>query len=83
MEQERFEAMPHNIYEDGSSVDIVRLVKSIVSKLWIVLIVGVIFAAGGKIISESTYVRQYSAEATLAFMKTSYVKVTDYTDTGD
>ncbi|MGN1480136.1 MAG: polysaccharide biosynthesis tyrosine autokinase, partial [Acutalibacteraceae bacterium] len=83
MEQERFEAMPHNIYEDGSSVDIVRLVKSIVSKLWAVLIVGIIFAAGGYIISESTYVEQYSAEATLAFMKTSYVKVTDYTDTGD
>ncbi|MCQ2479467.1 MAG: hypothetical protein MJ120_02410, partial [Clostridia bacterium] len=71
MPNENFESMPHNIYEDGSSVDIVRLVKNIVSKLWAVLLVGVIFAAGGYIISESTYVTSYSAEATLAFMKTS------------
>jgi succinoglycan biosynthesis transport protein ExoP len=83
MAQERFEAMPHNIYEDGSSVDMIRLIKSIVNKLWAVLLAGVIFAAGGYIISESTYVREYTAETTLAFMVTEYVKVTDYSNIGE
>lgn len=83
MNQERFDQAPRNIYEDGSSIDIIKLFKSIISKLWIILLVGVVGAAAGYIISESTYVRQYSASTTLAFMQTQYVRVTDYSETGE
>ena len=78
-----YESMPHSIYEDGSSVDMVRLIKNVVNKLWLVLLAGVVFAAGGYIISESTYVKTYTAEATLAFMEYTYKKVTDYSETGE
>ena len=33
MNQDRFEQVPHNIYDDGSSIDIIKLFKSIISKL--------------------------------------------------
>ena len=49
MNQERFDQAPRNIYEDGSSIDIIKLFKSIISKLWIILLVGVVGAAAGYI----------------------------------
>ena len=68
MAQERFEAMPHNIYEDGSSVDMIRLIKSIVNKLWAVLLAGVIFAAGGYIISDTSLKTYgYSGQSSCSF----------------
>ena len=83
MANDNYEAMPNNIYDEGSSVDILRLIKSIVNKLWLILLVGVVFAAGGYIIGESNYEKRYPSEAALAFMTTNYVKVTDYSDTGE
>jgi succinoglycan biosynthesis transport protein ExoP len=74
-----------NIYynDNGPSLDMGRLAKNLLSKLWAILLVGAIFAATGFAIAKATYVEQYTASATLGFMETDYVIVKDYSNSKD
>lgn len=71
-----------NIYynESGPSLDMSRLAKNLVSKLWAILLVGAIFAGTAFAIAKATYVENYRASMTLGFMETQYVIVKDYSN---
>ncbi len=71
-----------NIYynESGPSLDMGRLAKNLVSKLWAILLVGAIFAGTAFAIAKATYVENYRASMTLGFMETQYVIVKDYSN---
>ncbi|MBP9988756.1 MAG: hypothetical protein KBT46_04580, partial [Ruminococcus sp.] len=71
-------------YEDnGPSLDMGRLVKNLIGKLWIILLVGAVFAASSFAIAKATYSEVYSSEMTLGFMTTEYVVVKDYSNSKD
>lgn len=74
-----------NIYynEEGSGFDVSRFVKNLLNKIWAILLVGAIFAAGGLAIAKATYVEVYSAQMTLSFMQTKMVIVKDYSGRKD
>lgn len=74
-----------NIYynESGPSLDMSRLAKNLVSKLWAILLVGAIFAGTAFAIAKATYVENYCASMTLGFMETQYVIVKDYSNSKD
>lgn len=74
-----------NIYynESGSSLDIGRLAKNLLSKLWLMLLVGVVFSGAAFAIAKATYVESYKASMTLGFMETKYVVVRDYSNSKD
>ena len=74
-----------NIYynEEGSGFDVSRFVKNLLNKIWAILLVGTIFAAGGLAIAKATYVEVYSAQMTLSFMQTKMVIVKDYSGRKD
>lgn len=74
-----------NIYynESGPSLDIARLAKNLVSKLWAILLVGAIFSGAAFAIAKATYVETYQASMTLGFMETRYVIVQDYSNSKD
>lgn len=74
-----------NIYynESGPSLDMSRLAKNLVSKLWAILLVGAIFAGTAFAIAKATYVENYRASMTLGFMETQYVIVKDYSNSKD
>ena len=67
----------------GPSIDIGKLVKNLISKLWVMLIVGGIFASIGFAMAKANYVESYSSETTLSFMVTDYVIVKDYSNRKD
>ena len=71
-----------NIYynESGPSLDMGRLAKNLISKLWIMLLVGAIFSGAAFAIAKATYVETYKASMTLGFMSTQYVIVKDYSN---
>lgn len=71
-----------NIYysDEGPSLDMGRLAKNLLNKLWAILLVGAIFAASGFAIAKATYIETYTASTTLSFMTTEYVLVKDYTN---
>ena len=62
-----------NIYynEEASGFDLGRFVRNLISKIWALLLVGAIFAAGGLAIAKATYVEVYSSTMTLGFMETN------------
>lgn len=74
-----------NIYynESGPSLDMGRLAKNLLSKLWVILLVGAIFAGAAFAIAKATYVETYRASMTLGFMSTQYVIVKDYSNSKD
>lgn len=75
-----------NMYMDeggGPSLDIGRLVKNLIKRLWIMIVVGAIAASAGYISAKSKYVPSYSSQMTLSFMVTEYVKVKDYSNRKD
>ena len=74
-----------NIYynEEGSGFDVSRFIKNLLNKIWAVLLVGAIFAAGGLAIAKATYVEVYSSTMTLGFMETKMVIVKDYSGRKD
>ncbi len=74
-----------NIYynEEGSGFDVNRFIKNLLNKIWAVLLVGAIFAAGGLAIAKATYVEVYSSTMTLGFMETKMVIVKDYSGRKD
>ncbi|MEE0981612.1 MAG: CpsD/CapB family tyrosine-protein kinase [Acutalibacteraceae bacterium] len=74
-----------NIYynEEGTGFDVSRFVKNLLNKIWAILLVGAIFAAGGLAIAKATYVEVYSAQMTLSFMQTKMVIVKDYSGRKD
>lgn len=76
-----------NIYEEegggGISLDMGKLAKNLLNKLWVILIVGGIFAGAGFTMAKSSYVKVYSSETTLSFMVTDYVIVKDYSGRKD
>lgn len=74
-----------NIYynESGPSLDMGRLAKNLISKLWIMLLVGAIFSGAAFAIAKATYVETYKASMTLGFMSTQYVIVKDYSNSKD
>ena len=74
-----------NIYynEEGSAFDIGRFIKNLMKRIWAVILVGVIFAAGGFAIAKATYVEVYSSQMTLSFMQTNMVIVKDYSGRKD
>lgn len=69
--------------EGGPSIDMGRLVKNLVKKIWLMLIAGAILAGMGFVSGKSNYVPVYSADATLSFMITDYVIVKDYSGRKD
>ena len=74
-----------NIYynEEAAGFDMGRFVKNLMSKIWALLLVGAIFAAGGLAIAKATYVEVYSSTMTLGFMETKMVIVKDYSGRKD
>ncbi len=74
-----------NIYynESGPSLDMGRLAKNLLSKLWIMLLVGAVFSGAAFAIAKATYVETYRASMTLGFMTTQYVIVKDYSNSKD
>lgn len=74
-----------NIYynEEGGGLDMGRLMKNLISKIWAILLVGTIFAVAGLAIAKATYVEVYSSEMTLSFMQTRMVIVKDYSGRKD
>lgn len=74
-----------NIYynESGPTLDMGRLAKNLISKLWVMLLVGAIFAGAAFSIAKATYVETYRASMTLGFMTTQYVIVKDYSNSKD
>lgn len=74
-----------NIYynEEGGGLDMGRLMKNLISKIWAILLVGAIFAVAGLAIAKATYVEVYSSEMTLSFMQTRMVIVKDYSGRKD
>ena len=74
-----------NIYynESGPSLDMGRLAKNLISKLWIILLVGAIFSGAAFAIAKATYVETYRSSMTLGFMTTQYVIVKDYSNSKD
>ena len=71
-----------NIYynESGPSLDMGRLAKNLLSKLWAILLVGAIFSGAAFAIAKATYVENYRTSMTLGFMETQYVLVKDYSN---
>ena len=71
-----------NIYynESGPSLDMGRLAKNLLSKLWAILLVGAIFSGAAFAIAKATYVENYRTSMTLGFMETQYVIVKDYSN---
>lgn len=74
-----------NIYynESGSTLDMARLAKNLLSKLWAIVLAGAIFAGAAFAIAKATYVEMYRASTTLGFMETNYVIVKDYSNSKD
>ena len=74
-----------NIYynEEGSGFDIGRFASNLLKRIWVLLLVGAIFAAGGFAIAKATYVERYSASMTLSFMETKMVIIKDYSGRKD
>lgn len=74
-----------NIYynDGGPSLDMSRLAKNLMNKLWAILLVGAIFASAGFAIAKATYVEVYKSDTTLGFMITEYVIVKDYSNRKD
>lgn len=74
-----------NIYynESGPTLDFGRLAKNMISKLWVMLLVGAIFAGAAFSVAKATYVETYRASMTLGFMTTEYVIVKDYSNSKD
>lgn len=74
-----------NIYynEEASGFDVGRFVRNLLNKIWALLLVGAIFAAGGLAIAKATYVEVYSSTMTLGFMETNMVIVKDYSGRKD
>lgn len=74
-----------NIYynESGPTLDFGRLAKNMISKLWVMLLVGAIFAGAAFSVAKATYVETYRASMTLGFMTTQYVIVKDYSNSKD
>lgn len=74
-----------NIYynESGSTLDMARLAKNLLSKLWAIVLAGTIFAGAAFAIAKATYVEMYRASTTLGFMETNYVIVKDYSNSKD
>ncbi len=74
-----------NIYynDEGASIDVGRLAKNLLNRIWAILLVGVIFAVAGLAIAKATYVEVYSSEMTLGFMETNMVIVKDYSGRKD
>lgn len=74
-----------NIYynESGPSLDMGRLAKNLLSKLWAILLVGAIFSGAAFAIAKATYVETYRASMKLGFMETHYVIVKDYSNSKD
>ena len=71
-----------NMYfnEMNTGFDIGRLLKNIVNKLWVILLVGAVFASTAFIVEKVNYTEIYSSKMTLAFMENTYVIVKDYTN---
>lgn len=73
-----------NVYAEaggsGISLDMGKLFKNLISKLWLMLIIGGIFAGAGFAMAKANYVEAYSAKTTLSFMVTDYVVVKDYSN---
>ncbi len=61
----------------NTDFDFVRLVRALLRRLWAIVMVGVIFAAGGYFFAKATYVESYKVSATLQFTSTKYIKVSD------
>lgn len=74
-----------NIYynESGPTLDFGRLAKNMISKLWVMLLVGAIFAGAAFSVAKATYVETYRSSMTLGFMTTQYVIVKDYSNSKD
>lgn len=74
-----------NIYynESGPTLDFGRLAKNMISKLWVMLLVGAIFAGAAFSVAKATYVETYRSSMTLGFMSTQYVIVKDYSNSKD
>lgn len=74
-----------NIYynEEGTGLDMGRLAKNLLNKIWAILLVGAIFAVAGLAIAKATYVEVYSSAMTLSFMETKMVIVKDYSGRKD
>lgn len=74
-----------NIYynEEGSVLDMGRLAKNLLNKIWAIILVGAIFAVAGLAIAKATYVEVYSSNMTLSFMETKMVIVKDYSGRKD
>lgn len=69
--------------ESGPTLDMGRLAKNLISKLWIMLLVGAVFSGAAFAIAKATYVETYRASMTLGFMSTQYVIVKDYSNSKD
>lgn len=63
----------------GSGFDLVRLLHALLRRVWAIVMVGVIFAAGGYFFAKATYVENYVVSATLQFTTTKYIKIADAT----
>ncbi|MBR6531167.1 MAG: polysaccharide biosynthesis tyrosine autokinase [Clostridia bacterium] len=74
-----------NIYynEEGVGLDMGRLAKNLLNKIWAILLVGAIFAGAGLAIAKATYVEVYSSNMTLSFMQTKMVIIKDYSGRKD
>ncbi len=69
--------------DEAPSIDMARLAKNLLNKIWAIILVGVIFAVGGLAIAKATYVEVYSSQMTLSFMVTQMVIVKDYSGRKD
>ena len=59
------------------NIDIMRLLKLMLRKLWAALLVGAIIGSCLFLYTKATYVRIYSTQTTLAFTTKSYITTTD------
>jgi polysaccharide biosynthesis transport protein len=70
--QERTEAA-QAIYTDDSAIDIGRVGGALLSKLWAIVMTGLILAGLFYFFAKTTYIENYTASATLAFTTTSRI----------
>lgn len=72
--------MNNNAYSDDSAIDIDRIFGTFLRKLWVILLVAILFGSGLYCYAKLTYVKEYISRTTLSFTTTTYVTTTD--DTG-
>lgn len=66
-----------------SPIDFVRLIKALISKIWVMVLVGAVLASVGVFLAKSQYVETYASSATLAFMTTTLKSAKVINDEGE